>query len=101
MTLEPLTDAQLAKLQPHERTTYAAEQKHQETWGHLPPQLQPALRGMELPTNAVEVHARAKKTNPVHFAAARAYHRWAIGQEMTAEEYDAALEQVLNERHGR
>jgi hypothetical protein len=49
---------------------------------------------------AVESHARVRKTDPVHFAAARAYHKWPLGKEMTLDEFDAAVEHVLGERHG-
>jgi len=99
--LATLSDRQLAKLGPQERAAYDALKKHHELWGHLPPQRQQGLRGIEtLSENAVEVHARKLKTNPVHFAAAAAYHRWPIGQEMSVEEYEAALAQTLGERHG-
>lgn len=101
MILAPLTDRQLAKLGPQERAAYDAQQKHHKLWGHLPPQRQQALRGVEsLSERAVEVHARELKTDPVHFAAAAAYHRWPVGQEMSVEEYEAAVAQVLSERHG-
>lgn len=101
MILAALTDRQLAKLSPTERATYDTQRKHQQLWGHLPPQRAQALRGIEsLSELAVEVHARELKTDPVHFAAAAAYHRWPVGQEMSVEEYEAAVAQVLSERHG-
>jgi hypothetical protein len=96
-----LSERQLKQLAPNERASYLATQKHLERWGHLPPQHQVALRGIEeMPEDAVENHARTLKTDPVHFAAAKAYHRWAIGQEMSAEEYAAAVSQAIGERNG-
>lgn len=96
-----LSDKQLEKLSPQQRAAYIAQREHQKRWGHLPPQVQRALQGvMELAENAVENHAKAQGTDPVHFAAARAFHRWPIGQEMSSEEYVAAIEQTLQHRHG-
>lgn len=101
MNRPPLNDRQLAALPPAQRTAYLAQQKRQQLWGHLPPQRQQALSGIEeLPENAVENHARELKTDPVHFAAAAAYHHWPLGQEMSAEEYTDAVAQAVGERHG-
>lgn len=100
----PVLDAkQLAKLSPQMRAKYHAEKKHEDDWGHLAPNLAAKLRGVEpstLSPNAVELHAKSKQTDPVHFAAAKAFHKWAIGQEMTPAEYDAAVEAVLSHKHG-
>jgi hypothetical protein len=81
--------------------TQKEREEHLKLWGHLPPQLHAELVGVkELPENAVENHAKVLKTDPVHFAAAKAYHQWGIGKEMEVEEYSAAVKQVLAERHG-
>jgi len=93
--------AELARLAPHQRAAHESEVAHHGKWGHLPPQVSEHLRGVELPPQAVENHARAAGTDPVHFAAARAFHRWALGQEMSRAQYDAAVARVLSEAHGR
>lgn len=99
--LPKLNEAQVAKLNPSTRAAYIEEKKHEEKWGHLPPQVHLHLRGVDsLPENAVENHARELKTDPVHFAAARAFHKWGIGQEMELEDFEAAVEQVVSEGHG-
>ncbi len=51
-------------------------------------------------TKTVEQHAKEQKTADWLFAAAKAYHRWAIGAEMTLDEYKAALAKVLAEPYG-
>lgn len=99
--LPALTEKELLTLAPQERAAYLADKQHQDLWGHLPPQVGQHLRGvLQLAPNAVENHAKRADTDPVHFAAARAYHKWAMGQEMSAEDYDAAIEKVLSEGHG-
>lgn len=101
MTLPNLTERQIAAMSPRARTQYLAARKHQELWGHLPLAHQQLLVGMEsLSEDAVENHARERKTDPVHFAATRAYFRWPIGMEMSLKEYDAAVELVLRQSHG-
>lgn len=99
--LPALGERELAAMAPHRRAAFTAEKAHQDAWGHLPPQVSQHLRSVELPPQAVEHHAREAKTDPVHFAAARAYYRWALGQEMSREQYDAAVAHVLSEPHGR
>jgi hypothetical protein len=98
--LPALGERDLASMAPAPRAAYQAEKAHQDVWGHLPPQVSFHLRGVTLPPLAVEHHARDAKTDPVHFAATRAYYRWALGQEMSREEYDAAVARVLSEPHG-
>lgn len=99
--LVELTEAQVSKLSPVERAEYLDEKTHQDLWGHLPPQHHVALRGVpSLPDDAVENHARTMGTDPVHFAATKAFFKWGIGQEMSVEEYDAAIEHVLGHGHG-
>ena len=98
--LPALAEPALAAMAPHRRAAYLAEKAHQDDWGHLPPQVAHLLRGVTLPPLAVEHHARAAGTDPVHFAAARAFHRWALGQEMSREQYDAAVARVLSESFG-
>lgn len=88
---------------PAQALAYKAELKHQDDWGHLPPQVHAQLRGVDpakVSDDAVEKHAKTRGTDPVHFAAAKAFHRWPMHAEMTVEAYDAALEQVLSEKHG-
>jgi hypothetical protein len=98
--LRALGERELAGMAPAARASYLAEKAHQDAWGHLPPQISVHLRGVELPPLAVEHHARDAKTDPVHFAATKAYYRWALGQEMSREKYAAAVAHVLSEPHG-
>lgn len=51
-------------------------------------------------TRTVEQHAKISGVDPVHFAAARAYNQWAVGAEMSEEDFDAAIEKTLAEPHG-
>ena len=48
----------------------------------------------------VEEHAKAAGTPAWLFAAARAYHRWAIGAELSAEEFQKAITTTLAEPYG-
>lgn len=95
-----LGERELAAMSPAPRAAYHAEKAHQDAWGHLPPQVSAHLRGVSLPPQAVENHAKDAKTDPVHFAAARAFYRWPLGLEMSREQYDAAVARVLSEPHG-
>lgn len=100
--LPALTEKQIAALPPVARAGYLSQKKHEDSWGHLPPNVHGHLRGIEqLAPNAVENHARTRKTDPVHFAAARAYFKWPLGKEMTLEEFDAAVDEALNHPHGK
>lgn len=99
--MKQLTDKALSKLTPQQRAAYDARRAHHERWGHLPVQLQSSLAGVRaLANDAVENHARTLNTDPVHFAAVRAFYRWPIGQEMDVDQYAKAVEHVLTQRHG-
>jgi hypothetical protein len=101
--LPTLTEKQMSKLAPQLRAQYLTEKKHEDDWGHLPPNLSKHLRGMDpknISDSAVEKHAKTTETDPAHFAAAKAYFKWGIGQEMPLEKYQAAIEEVLSHKHG-
>lgn len=103
--LPVLTDADFKKrkMRPQDVAAYKAAKKHEDDWGHLPPQVQEKLQGVDpkdVSDNAVEKHAKTRATDPVHFAAAKAFHRWGMHQELSLEAYDAAIEATLNEKHG-
>lgn len=105
--LPVLTDAELKKLTPQGRTSYLAAKKHEDDWGHLPPQISSKLVGtsaevvnMNYGANAVELIAKRRGTDPVHFAAAKAYFKWPMHAQMSEDAYDAAVEEVLSHRHG-
>lgn len=100
LRLPVLGERELAAMSPAPRAAYHAEKAHQDAWGHLPPQVSVHLRGVSLPPQAVENHAKDAKTDPVHFAAARAFYRWPLGLEMSREQYDAAVARVMSEPHG-
>lgn len=48
----------------------------------------------------VEEHAMACGMKPFFWAACKAFHRWAIGQEMSESEFKAAVSRVLSEPYG-
>lgn len=48
----------------------------------------------------VEQHAKDCKMTPFYWAACKAFHKWAIGQEMPESEFKAAVERVLSEPYG-
>jgi hypothetical protein len=99
--LPALSDKEQAKLSPVDRMAYRSAKAHEDAWGHLPPNVSAKLRGVaQLAPNAVENHAKAQKTDPVHFAAARAALKWPLGKEMSAEDFSAAIEQVCSAAHG-
>jgi len=100
---EQLTKRQQETMSAKQAAEYKAEVKHQQDWGHLPPQVHELLRGVDpvqLSSSAVELLAKVRGTDPCHFAAAKAFHKWPMHAEMSLEAYDEAIERVLSERHG-